>query len=54
MAHESGEVLAYVIGQHQDSVFLKLKALLELFGVGHFSPTAGADMSATSVKSSYL
>ncbi len=34
--HETGEVLAYVIGQHQDSVLLKLKALLEPFGVRHF------------------
>jgi insertion element IS1 protein InsB len=34
--HETGEVLAYVIGQHQDSVLLKLKALLEPFGVSHF------------------
>jgi hypothetical protein len=27
--HETGEVLAYVIGQHQDSVLLKLKELLK-------------------------
>ena len=34
--HETGEVLASVIGQHQDSVLLKLKALIEPFGVRHF------------------
>lgn len=28
--------MAYVIGQHQDSVLLTLKALLEPFGVRHF------------------
>ena len=34
--HETGEVLAYVIGKHQDSVLLKLKDLLKPFGVRHF------------------
>lgn len=34
--HETGEVLAYVIGPHQDSVLLQLKNLLEPFGVRHF------------------
>lgn len=33
---KSALALAYVIGQHQDSVLLKLKALLEPFGVRHF------------------
>jgi len=31
--HRSGKVLAYVFGRRQDEVFLKLKALLEPFGV---------------------
>jgi insertion element IS1 protein InsB len=31
--HSSGKVLAYVFGRRQDEVFLKLKALLEPFGV---------------------
>jgi insertion element IS1 protein InsB len=31
--HRSGQVLAYVFGRRQDEVFLKLKALLELFGI---------------------
>ena len=34
--HETGEVLAYVIGNHQDSVLLDLKNLLKPFGVKHF------------------
>jgi insertion element IS1 protein InsB len=34
--HETGEVLAYVLGQHQDSVLLQLKTLLEPFGISHF------------------
>ena len=34
--HRSGEVLAYVFGDHQDEVFLKLKALLEPFGITRF------------------
>ena len=33
--HETGEVLAYVLGRHQDSVLLNEK-LLEPFGVRHF------------------
>jgi insertion element IS1 protein InsB len=31
--HRSGKVLAYVFGRRQDDVFLKLKALLEPFGI---------------------
>ncbi len=31
--HYSGKVLAYVFGRRQDEVFLKLKALLEPFGI---------------------
>ena len=34
--HKTGEVLAYVIGKHQDSVLLKLKDLLNPFGVKYF------------------
>jgi insertion element IS1 protein InsB len=29
-------VLAYVLGRRQDEVFLRLKALLEPFGLTHF------------------
>ena len=31
--HRSGKVLAYVFGRRQDEVFLKLKTLLEPFGI---------------------
>jgi insertion element IS1 protein InsB len=31
--HHTGKVLAYVFGRRQDNVFLKLKALLEPFGI---------------------
>nr|WP_206054928.1 IS1 family transposase [Nitrosococcus wardiae] len=34
--HRSGQVLAYVLGTHQDTVFLKLKRLLEPFGLTRF------------------
>ncbi len=34
--HHSGQVLAYVFGQRQDEVFLKLKALLEPFGITRY------------------
>ncbi len=34
--HQSGKVLAYVFGRRQDTVFLKLKALLEPFGITKF------------------
>jgi insertion element IS1 protein InsB len=33
MDHRSGKVLAYVFGRRKDEVFLKLKALLEPFGI---------------------
>lgn len=36
MDHHTGAVLAYVVGSHQDSVFLKLRSLLEPFGITHF------------------
>ena len=32
----SGEVLAYVLGQRKDEVFLELKGLLEPFGITRF------------------
>lgn len=34
--HASGKVLAYVLGNHTDNGFLKLKALLEPFGISKF------------------
>ena len=35
--HHTGAVLAYVFGRRKDEVFLKLKALLEPFGLTHYS-----------------
>jgi IS1 family transposase len=34
--HHTGKVLASVFGRRQDAVFLKLKALLEPFGITHY------------------
>jgi insertion element IS1 protein InsB len=34
--HETGEVLAYVLGARRDAVFKKLKALLKPFGITHY------------------
>jgi len=34
--HQSGTVLAYVFGRRKDTVFLRLKALLEPFGIVKF------------------
>jgi insertion element IS1 protein InsB len=34
--HGTGAVLAYVFGRHTDEVFLRLKALLEPFGIRRF------------------
>jgi insertion element IS1 protein InsB len=34
--HSSGEVLAYVLASHADEAFLKLKSLLEPFGIMQF------------------
>ena len=34
--HRTGKVLAYVFGQRQDKVFVKLKALLEPFGITRY------------------
>jgi IS1 family transposase len=34
--HRTGEVLAYVLADHKDKAFLKLKALLEPFGIMQF------------------
>src|SRR5499425_1825882 len=35
--HHTGQVLAYVFGRRKDTVFLKLKALLEPFGITRYS-----------------
>jgi len=35
--HRSGQVLAYVFGRRKEAVFLKLKALLEPFGITRYS-----------------
>jgi len=34
--HYTGKVLAYVFGERKDDVFLRLKALLEPFGISRF------------------
>ena len=34
--HRSGQVLAYVFGRRKDEVFLKLKGLLEPFGIAKY------------------
>ncbi len=34
--HDTGEVLAYVLSNHQDQAFVQLKALLEPFGIMQF------------------
>jgi insertion element IS1 protein InsB len=34
--HATGEILAYVFGKRKDTVFLKLKELLEPFGITQF------------------
>jgi len=34
--HQTGKVLAYVLGSRKDVVFLKLKKLLTPFGITHF------------------
>jgi insertion element IS1 protein InsB len=34
--HHTGSVLAYVCGRRKDEVFLKLKALLDPFGLTHY------------------
>jgi len=35
--HQTGKVLAYVFGRRKDEVFIKLQALLEPFGLTHYS-----------------
>lgn len=41
--HESGKVLAYVFGKRKDEAFLRLKELLEPFGISrHFTDDWGA------------
>jgi insertion element IS1 protein InsB len=34
--HQTGRILAYVFGRREDQAFLKLKALLEPFGIRRF------------------
>jgi insertion element IS1 protein InsB len=34
--HSTGKILAYVLGDHSDNMFLKLKQLLEPFGISKF------------------
>jgi len=34
--HNTGKILAYTLGDHKDEVFLKLKELLEPFGITRF------------------
>ena len=34
--HRSGQVLAYVLGRRKDEVFLRLKGLLEPFGITRY------------------
>ena len=34
--HQTGEVLAYVLGKRKDDVFKQLKALLKPFGINHY------------------
>lgn len=34
--HQTGEILAYVLADHKDQAFLKLKALLEPFGISQY------------------
>ena len=34
--HQTGKVLAYVVGTRKDAVFLKLKALLAPLGITHY------------------
>lgn len=41
--HRTGVVLAYVLGTHQDDIFLQLRALLAPLGIHHFY-TDGADV----------
>ncbi len=43
--HRTGVVVAYVLGTHQDDVFIQLKALLAPLGIRHFY-TDGAEVYA--------
>lgn len=45
ISHETGEVLAYVIGTHHDKALLELKNLLKPFGIEHFFTDGGVGMS---------
>jgi insertion element IS1 protein InsB len=44
--HDSGEILAYVLATHEDETFVKLKDLLEPFGITQFIPMDGEPMNA--------
>ena len=33
--HATGTILAYILGSHKDEIYLKLKGLLEPFGITH-------------------
>ena len=50
--HRSGHVLAYVLGRCKDEVFLKLKALLEPFGITRYLQTIGARTRVISMRRS--
>jgi len=45
--HNTGKILAYTLGDHKDEVFLKLKELLEPFGITDFTRMTGEPMNAT-------
>jgi IS1 family transposase len=36
IAHKTGEILAYVLSGHKDEAFLRLKELLEPFGITQY------------------
>jgi len=50
----TGKVLAYVLGRRRDEVFLKLKDLLEPFGITRFYTDDWGAISAISIPSSML
>jgi hypothetical protein len=39
--HQTGRMVVYTFGRRADQALLKLKAVLEPFGIYHFIPTAG-------------
>jgi insertion element IS1 protein InsB len=36
IAHDTGEILAYVLSSHKDEAFLRLKELLKPFGITQY------------------